>query len=397
MRTLDIHARPLNVSGVVRRLNRGEIDLAPEYQRGRVWSRKRQALLIDSMLRGYDLPKFFVRSVEGGPQEVVDGQQRLTAIAAFFANEVPLPKESEPYAGKRHDQLPSEMQDLLDDYELHFSVISDADDEEVREMFLRLQMGVRLNAAEELNAVAGGMHKYVADLADLPLFTERIAFSINRGAHRHVAAQLARLAVEGTGDVRKADLLHLYKAHVIWEPDEGAKRLKRVIDWAVKVFIDKDPLLRNRGQAVSFLWGIYSLWDSLDFAGQEEAVRSAFVHLDQEHLNENPAFASYSVALSHSSDQKRSVEVRHHYVLAAIAEWASSIPRRDPKRVFSSEERAAMYYRDGGTCQESGCGKSVKFTEFHSDHVVAWTHGGATTLANSQVLCAAHNLAKGAR
>src|SRR3954447_4588899 len=99
--TIEIHAKPLTVSSVVRRLEKGEIDLAPEYQRGKVWSRRRQALLIDSMLRGYDLPKFYVRHVESGPEEVVDGQQRLTAIAAFFADEVPLPKESGNNAGKR--------------------------------------------------------------------------------------------------------------------------------------------------------------------------------------------------------------------------------------------------------------------------------------------------------
>jgi 5-methylcytosine-specific restriction endonuclease McrA len=39
----------------------------------------------------------------------------------------------------------------------------------------------------------------------------------------------------------------------------------------------------------------------------------------------------------------------------------------------------------------------VKFTEFHADHVKAWTHGGATTLANAQLLCITHNLAKGAK
>src|SRR4051812_42031847 len=105
------------------------------------------------MLRGYDLPKFFLREVPGGPFEVVDGQQRLTAIAAFFNDEVPLPKESGDLAGGRYSNLPADVSDAIDDYQLHFSVLKDADETAIREMFLRLQMGVRLNAAEELNAI----------------------------------------------------------------------------------------------------------------------------------------------------------------------------------------------------------------------------------------------------
>jgi hypothetical protein len=396
MLRMEIHSKPLTASSVVRRLGKGEIDLAPEYQRGKVWSRRRQALLIDSMLRGYDLPKFYVRQVEEGPEEVVDGQQRLTAIAAYFADEVALPKGPGPTAGKRHSQLPSELQDSLDDFQLHFTVISKAGEDEVREMFLRLQMGVKLNAAEELNAVAGGMHDFVAELAKLPLFMSKIAFSNNRGAHRHVAAQLARLAVLGMGDVRKPDLLQLFRTHAVWTPDEHSKKLRRVLAWSANAFDDKDAALRNRGQAVSLMWATYSLWDDLDFQGHEGDVHEAFRRLDEEHVSDNRAYSDYRVALSHSSDQRKSIETRHRFVVAAIAQWAPNLPRRDPKRAFSADERAAIYYRDGGRCQAEGCGVDVPFTDFHADHVLAWTHGGFTTLANGQVLCSKHNLSKGA-
>jgi len=393
---MNVEAKPLMAGSVVRRLGKGEIDIAPEYQRGKVWSRNRQGLLIDSMIRGYDLPKFFLRRVEDGPDEVVDGQQRLTAIAAFFADEIPLPRASESYSGRRFSELPSDLQDSLSDFQLHFSVISNANDEEVREMFLRLQMGVKLNAAEELNAVAGGMHDYVARLGELPIFTHKVAFSNSRGSHRHIASQLARLAILGMGDVRKSDLLQLFKTHAHWTPDDHARKLRRVLEWAAEAFDDKDPTLRNRGQTVSLVWGIFSLWDDLDFSNHEKSVHAAFRRLDEGHVSDSSAFGEYRVALSHSSDQRRSVEIRQQFVLAAIAQWALNLPRRDPKRAFSSNERAAIYYRDRGRCQAKRCGVIVPFIKFHADHVTAWTHGGATTLANAQVLCAKHNLSKGA-
>ena len=38
-----------------------------------------------------------------------------------------------------------------------------------------------------------------------------------------------------------------------------------------------------------------------------------------------------------------------------------------------------------------------KFAEMDADHVTAWTNGGATDIANCQMLCKTHNRAKGNR
>ena len=53
---MKVDAKFLSTRGAYKRLLRGEIDPAPDYQRGRVWSRRKQALLIDSILRGTNSP-----------------------------------------------------------------------------------------------------------------------------------------------------------------------------------------------------------------------------------------------------------------------------------------------------------------------------------------------------
>jgi hypothetical protein len=66
---------------------RERIDTESEYQRGQVWSVAQRRLLIDSLLRGYDIPKIYLRKLpDGGSRlyEVVDGKQRLTAIWGFL-------------------------------------------------------------------------------------------------------------------------------------------------------------------------------------------------------------------------------------------------------------------------------------------------------------------------
>ena len=68
------------------------IDLQPELQRESVWSKSQKQLLIDSILNDLDIPKIYIneKKTEDTKEEVVDGQQRLTAINEFLNDAYPL-------------------------------------------------------------------------------------------------------------------------------------------------------------------------------------------------------------------------------------------------------------------------------------------------------------------
>src|SRR5438094_6678626 len=61
----------------------GKILFNQEYQRSSVWALPRSKLLMDSILRGYDINKIFVRMLPDGTLEILDGQQRLTSIFKY--------------------------------------------------------------------------------------------------------------------------------------------------------------------------------------------------------------------------------------------------------------------------------------------------------------------------
>lgn len=134
------------------------IDTNPDYQRPSVWSLSQKQLLMDTILRGYDIPKLYLRQVSSNPDmyEVVDGQQRLRSIWSFMSDEFALPKEAEPIqgkdvAGKKYSELDFDVSCLLDMYTLDFAILTDTSEEEVREMFLRLQNGTSLKAQVEMS------------------------------------------------------------------------------------------------------------------------------------------------------------------------------------------------------------------------------------------------------
>lgn len=140
---------------------RDRYDLQPDFQREKVWSEIRQQKLMDTVLKKWDIPKIYLRVVEEENFECIDGQQRMTAIFKFYDNQLKLPKESGEYVGLYYNGLPDKVKDIFDDYELDIELIHDASDDELRELFARLQLGMPLNSAEKLNAMSGNMRDFI--------------------------------------------------------------------------------------------------------------------------------------------------------------------------------------------------------------------------------------------
>lgn len=128
------------------RIRQKRINPQPQYQRTGVWSDKKNQLLIDTILRGYDIPKIYLTNSTDKKyeHEVIDGQQRLKAIWGFYNNAYLLGSESidlpiGDFSGKKYKDLSSDIQDELDLYELSIVIIEQSTEIEIRDLFLRLQ------------------------------------------------------------------------------------------------------------------------------------------------------------------------------------------------------------------------------------------------------------------
>ena len=153
---------------IYKRRNRYEI---PDWQRGEVWDRAKKQELIDSILRGWNLPKFYFVKNSDEEYEVLDGQQRLATIYEFFSNELPLNQSSaEEFGGRYYKDLHQSASDAFDDFEIEYDEIEEANDEDLKLFFQRLQAGLPLTSSERLNAVHSKLRTSAAKLHNTPFF-----------------------------------------------------------------------------------------------------------------------------------------------------------------------------------------------------------------------------------
>ena len=271
------------IDKIYKRRDRYEI---PEWQRQEVWSRSKKQNLIDTILRGWRLPKFYFLKVSGDPEayEVVDGQQRLVTIFEFFDNELPLADESaKEFDGVYYRDLPDKYVDVFDDYEIEFDEIEDATDEEVKLFFQRLQDGLPLTSSEKLNSIHSKLRDFVMKLTKHPIFT-KIAASDRRYGHFDIVAKAAAIEIDGINvGLRYDDLRAVFESQAGFSSQSNvAKRLTAALDFLAEGFRDDAALLRNRTIVQSLLTVVCRLIQSPKTVGQEKAVAEFFTKFQKE-------------------------------------------------------------------------------------------------------------------
>ena len=163
------------------------LEVDAEYQRGAEWSVKQERLLIDSLFRGYTIPLFYFHKKTSSSSwanntnyYIVDGQQRKNAIVRYVKNGFPMfdpskdPKtglahfqKAQPvaWAGKAFDAIPDALRSQFLTTALQVIFVETTDENEVRDLFIRLQAGLPLSAQEKRDAWPGDFTKFIIEMA----------------------------------------------------------------------------------------------------------------------------------------------------------------------------------------------------------------------------------------
>lgn len=135
-------------------MERGELIPDPDWQRGYIWGPKDEQLLIDSIIRGLPIPKFYLTREYDTKKGVsthyaIDGQQRLKAIRRFLENDFPIEIHGKRY---RFRNLDSKTQEKIMNYKLNGHYMDDYKQSDINFLFQRLnRTGIKLSNMEVWN------------------------------------------------------------------------------------------------------------------------------------------------------------------------------------------------------------------------------------------------------
>jgi hypothetical protein len=124
------------------------MELRPFYQRRARWDPARQSRLIESFIMNIPVPPLFVFESDLAKYEVMDGQQRITAVRDFYANLYPLQglEQWPELNGRVYEKLPEEIRKGLDRRSISYIVLLKESAETTEEQsLLRQQVFERLN------------------------------------------------------------------------------------------------------------------------------------------------------------------------------------------------------------------------------------------------------------
>ena len=302
----------------------------PEYQREKkLWSTEKKSLLIDSILVDIDIPKLYFNRTADGNYEVVDGQQRLWAIWEFLDNMYPYKVGGK---AKKFSDLSPTQKNTIKNYRLQVTVFEEADDDYLRELFLRLQIALLLITGEKLHAASGEMKVLVFRKLGAHKFIKNLGIPPRRFAKETLCAQICinsftREKLNTFARTRYEDLLQFFQEY---EHPQGkdaeffrekTKKISSVLDELWEGFGNRTRELKNRSYILSiylFFEELISKKGELSATEQKEFVKFVFTlwrRLKEEGSagfdRQNKELYTFEAYLSSAPGEKYQIERRH--------------------------------------------------------------------------------------
>jgi hypothetical protein len=391
---------------------KGQIKIPAVQREANVWTEEQKQLLIDSLFNCFDVPKIYCRDDEKDASVwwLIDGQQRVTAIEQFLKDQFALGSGSSLPAhlhGKKWSQLKPIDQAKISGQILDVVVIT-CDEDEEEDMFLRLNNGTPLSAAERRNAIKGKIRDMVAGLAQDSFFKKRANFNSKRFAHDAVCAQLVHLVISGgPTDAKGPALTAMYRKYREKFADEKrvATSVRTTLGWLSKLFPNREPYMKKFTvlSYFPFLIELKEKYAYREISNKElrrffdefEMQRSDNARLAPDDPRFDARMGAYQTACVDGPDKADSIKTRHEILLTRFFELHPDVARLelDGQRSFPAEMKEAIYLKasrrcagvSGFACPKRNVDLTLDESEF--DHIKEHAAGGRTSVINGQLLC----------
>jgi hypothetical protein len=300
-----------------------QLKLQPEFQREGIWPKAAKSYFIDSILNDRPIPPIYlqrVTSVQTGRTEfaVIDGQQRLRAVAEFIKGDFALSELGDnsialSYKGKKFPGLPIELQHKILNFDFVIQELSGYTDKDIRDIFTRMnKYVVRLSKQELRHAHEQGKFKdFVERMAGLSFWRDKKIFNamqIKRMRAAEFAAELVILLIEGPQNGKTAvDMYYQRYSQSFGMGSAVETLLKTYLAWIERILPDLAQRRYRRSNE------LYSLIGAMDLASQggkylskldTAAIRDRLLRFEADTLSKRPRgdAAEYVIAASKHTD-----------------------------------------------------------------------------------------------
>lgn len=225
-----------------------QLILSPSFQRGQVWKPAARIFLIDTILRELPIPKIYMRTIidrtrRTSVREVIDGQQRMRAILDFVNDKIVLSSRAGEFSGYKFSTLPDNLQDQFLAYPLAVDQLLNASDDEVLEVFARLNSyTVTLNNAEKRHARYQGEFKWAVRKTSKrwnALWDEYNVLSTRdrvRMLDDSLVSEMFGVILEGVKDGGQTNIDKLYARYD--DNFESEEEVRRKVDQTIECIIE---------------------------------------------------------------------------------------------------------------------------------------------------------------
>jgi hypothetical protein len=247
------------------------VDFAPIYQRyGNIWSPEKKKLLIDTIINGFDIPKFYfnyfveennILNPTKAVYAVIDGKQRLQVILDFLDDKFALDSEFVYYEepqynlkGWKFSQIAMEhsyIASVIENYILDIIYVITDEEDKLEELFLRLNGGSALTNAEKRNAIGGYLNRKIREYVEQHIFfTNKLRFKNPRYQYQDLLTRL--LLIEENNALisltnSALDKLVRDKPNETDEINTLLQQTISILDSFTEIFEDNDTLLKGKG------------------------------------------------------------------------------------------------------------------------------------------------------
>lgn len=338
----------------------GKLNIRPPYQREFVYKEKQREAVIHTIKKGYPLNVMYWADIGNGEYEVIDGQQRTISICQYVNSDF-------HYEMKYFHNLTDSEKDEILNYKLMVFVCNGTDKEKL-EWFKTINIaGEKLTEQELRNAVYSG--SWVSDAK---------RFFSKTGC---VASQLGSDYLNGTA-IRQ-------------------DYLEKAIEWITKANMDKykgsiETYMAEHQHDVNALalWQYFQAvitWVKATFPNQRKKLMQGqdwgvWYNKYKDEMLDSKYLESRIVELIDDEEVENKKGI-YPYLLTGQEKYLNL-------RAFTPKDIQKMYQTQNGICPM--CKEYFELAQMDADHIIPWSKGGKTNLANGQMLCRPCNMQKSA-